>query len=191
MTDSPMQYLPRFFVKQRITMMVNRYEIREANPDGSEGRMLAVAQQKRMAMKEQVTFYGDDAKTRPLFGFKARRVMDLAAAYDVTTADGSVVGTFQKDFAASLLRSSFHLTAPGLDAYGQERNQLAAIARRLVDFPFAFHFDFTDKATGAVVLSSTRQFSLRDRYTVEVPDTRVDFRLAASVAVGLDALMQR
>ncbi len=172
-------------------MMVNRYEIVEANPDGSPGRMLAVAQQKRMAMKEQVTFYADDTKTLPLFGFKARRMMDVAAAYDVTAADGTVLGSFQKDFAASLLRSSFHLNAPGLDAYGQERNSLIAVARRLVDFPFSFHFDFTDKATGATVLTSERQFSLRDRYTVDVPDQRVDFRLAASVAVGLDALLQR
>jgi uncharacterized protein YxjI len=191
MTDSAFQYLPRFFVKQRLTMMVNRYEIVEANPDGTEGRMLAVAQQKRLTMKEQVTFYTDDAKTQALFGFKARRAMDVAAAYDVTAADGTVLGSFQKDFTASLLRSSFHLSAPGLDAYGQERNSLIAVARRLVDFPFSFHFDFTDKATGAPVLTSERQFSLRDRYTIDVTDQRVDFRLAASVAVGLDALMQR
>jgi hypothetical protein len=56
MTKPTFQYLPRFFVKQRITTMVNHYEIREANPDGSEGRMLAVAQQKRLANHEQVTF---------------------------------------------------------------------------------------------------------------------------------------
>ena len=33
--------------------------------------------------------------------------------------------------------------------------------------------------------------SLRDRYTVTVHDDRVDFRLAAAMAVGLDALMGR
>jgi hypothetical protein len=33
--------VPRFYVKQRITMMINRYEIRAANPDGSEGQLLA------------------------------------------------------------------------------------------------------------------------------------------------------
>jgi hypothetical protein len=32
---------------------------------------------------------------------------------------------------------------------------------------------------------------LRDRYTVTVPDPRLDFRLAASMAVGLDALLAR
>ena len=83
------------------------------------------------------------------------------------------IGYFQKDFGASLLRSSFHLVGPGIDAYGQERNQVVAILRRFVDFPFSFHFDFTDKSDGHLVMSSDRQFSLRDRYTVEVPDTRV------------------
>ena len=30
--------VPKFFIKQRITVMVNRYEVRAANPDGTEGR---------------------------------------------------------------------------------------------------------------------------------------------------------
>lgn len=172
-------------------MMVNRYEIREARPDGSEGGVFAIAQQKRLALKEQVTFFADGARSRPVFGFRARQAIDLASAYDVTDGEGRSLGWFQKDFTASLLRSSFHLVGPGLDAYGQERSQAVALIRRFVDVPLAFHFDFTDKATGAVVMSSERQWSLRDRYTVDVPDPRVDWRLAAAMAVGLDALLQR
>ena len=195
MTDSPQgaqpQYVDRFFIKQRITMMVNRYEIRGENPDGSEGAVIAVAQQKRMAFKEQVTFYSDESRTRAVFSFKARQAMDLAAVYDVFDGDGVSLGTFQKDFAASLLRSSFHLTGAGIDAYGQERNQMLAVIRRFVDLPFTFHFDFADKQTGAVVMTSERQFSLRDRYSVTVNDPRIDFRLAAAMAVGLDALLAR
>ena len=191
MTNTTLQYVPRFFVKQRLTMMVNRYEIVEANPDGSEGRIFAIAQQKRLAMKEQVTFFADEAKTMPLFGFRARQAIDLAAAYDVTAADGTIIGSFQKDFGQSLLRSSFHLRGAGLEAYGQERNQTFAIIRRFVNIPLPLHFDFLDRATGVPVMTSERQFSMRDKYTVSVPDQRVDFRLAAAMAVGLDALMQR
>ena len=40
-------------------------------------------------------------------------------------------------------------------------------------------------------MSSERQMSLRDRYHGHVPDERLDFRLAAAMAVGLDALMAR
>lgn len=191
MSDTAVQHLPRFFVLQRFTMMVNRYAIVEALPDGGQGRTLAVAQQKRMAFREQVTFYDDDARSRPVFGFRARQVVDLGAGYEVTAASGEAIGSFQKDFGASLLRSSFHLRAPGLEAYGQERNQVVAILRRFVDLPFSFHFDFDDRASGARVMSSERQFSLRDRYTIDVPDQRIDWRLAAAVAVGLDALLQR
>lgn len=184
-------YLPQFFVKQKLTMMVNRYEINEANPDGSVGRLMAVAQQKRMAFKEQVTFFRDDKRTEPVFSFQARQVMDMGAGYDVRDAAGAPLGMFRKDFGQSLLRSTFHLSAPDLEATGQERNQVVAILRRFIDFPFAFHFDFKDQTTGAVVMSSERQMSLRDRYTVSVPDPRLDFRLAASMAVGLDALLAR
>lgn len=185
------QYLPRFFIKQRITMMVNRYEIRMANPDGSEGPIIGIAQQKRMAFKEEVTFYGDEARTKPVFSFKARSVMDLNAGYDIRDANGTPIGYFQKDFKASLLRSSFHLSAPGVEAYGQERNQSVAIVRRFINVPMAFHFDFNDKNTNQIVMSSERRASLRDRYTVNVPDQRLDYRVAAAVAVALDALMQR
>ncbi|MCW2761954.1 MAG: hypothetical protein JWR85_2155 [Marmoricola sp.] len=184
-------HLPQFFVKQKLTMMVNRYEINEANPDGTVGRLMAVAQQKRMAFKEQVTFYRDDKRTEPVFSFQARQVMDMGAGYDVRDGSGSPLGMFRKDFGQSLLRSTFHLSGPGLEATGQERNQVVAVLRRFVDFPFAFHFDFKDQQTGTVVMSSERQMSLRDRYVVTVPDPRLDFRLAASMAVGLDALLAR
>ena len=56
--------VPAFFVKQRITVMVNRYEIRAANPDGSEGQLLALAEQRRMKIKEEVNFFSDESKTR-------------------------------------------------------------------------------------------------------------------------------
>ena len=44
---------------------------------------------------------------------------------------------------------------------------------------------------GNPLLSVERQGSVRDVYTVHVPDQRVDFRVAAAIAVALDALMQR
>ena len=188
---SEVVHLPMFFVKQRITMMVNRYEILAANPDGSMGRLLAMAQQKRFAFKEQVTFYADEGRTQPVFGFKARQVMDLNAGYDVTDEQGGQIGFFRKDFGASLLRSTFHIEGPGYRGTGQERNELVAILRRvgIADF-LPFHFDFV-ATDGALLLSSERQWSLRDKYTVTVPDPRVDFRVAAAMAVGLDALLGR
>ncbi len=194
----------RFTIRQKITMMVNRYEIRSVDANGAEGPVIAMAQQKRMAFKEQVTFYADEARTQPVFGFKARQRMDLAATYDVTDASGTPIGSFRKEFAKSLLRSTWQLTAAdGLQATGTERNQSVAIARRLWDVlpvigdlpsPFLFHFDFT-APDGSIVLSSVRRRSLRDRYDVELPASangwRLDWRVGAAMAVALDALQSR
>ena len=189
--------IERFAVKQRITMMVNRYEVRELGPQGEEGGLLALAQQKRMAFKEEVTFYADEGRSQPVFSFKARRRVDLGAAYDVRDGDGNDIGWFRKDFGKSLLRSTWHLGADGVEAVGQERSAGVAIARRAWEFlpidlpsPFVFHFDFVD-TNGELVLTSQRKRSLRDRYEVTVPGGRLDGRVAAAMAVALDALQSR
>ncbi len=192
--------VPAFFIRQRITLMVNRYEIRAANPDGSEGHLLAFAEQKRMKLKEEIVFFADESKSRPVFSFKARQRLDVHAEHDVYDEHGRVLGTFSKQFGASLLRSTWTLSVPGIKAVGKERRPVIAILRRIWDFipyigdvwvPFVFHFDFVDDATGQVILVSERQKAIRDRYTVTVPDPRLDFRVAASMAVALDALQSR
>jgi hypothetical protein len=192
--------VPLFFIRQRITVMVNRYEVLAANPDGTEGPLMALAEQKRMKLKEEVVFYADESKSRRVFSFKARQVLDVSAQHDVFDEYGAPLGMFSKEFGASLLRSTWKLSAPGVDAVGQERKLSIALLRRFWDLipyigdiwvPFVFHFDFLDQKTGAPVLTSERKMAIRDRYTVTVPDPRLDFRVAASMAVALDALQSR
>jgi uncharacterized protein YxjI len=193
-------HVERFLVRQKITVMVNRYQVLAAEPDGSPGELLAFAEQKRFKLKEEVVFHADEARSRPVFSFKARQRLDVRAEHDVLAADGTVLGSFRKDFGASLFRSTWHLSVPGLESVGRERRLSIAILRRVwtlipylgdIWVPFVFHFDFTDPATGAVVLSSERRRSIRDNYTVTVPDARLDFRVAAAMAVALDALQSR
>ncbi|QZY30902.1 hypothetical protein K6T13_12495 [Nocardioides coralli] len=184
-------HLPLFYVQQKFAMTTNRYTLLAAAPDGSPGHLMGVAQQKRMAFKEQVTFYTDESRSRAVFGFKARARIDLGSGYDVTDESGSQIGFFRKDFGASLLRSTFHLEGPGYTGTGQERSLAVALVRRVTDLPFLpIHFDYTD-ASGAPLMSVERQAAVRDKYTVRVPDPRVDFRVAAAVAVAMDALMSR
>ena len=179
-----LQSLDRFVVRQRITPMVNRYEIRAPGPDGGKGgEVLALAQQKRMALREQVTFFADEQRTVPVFGFKSRNVVD---------SSGQVIGVFRKDFGASLLRSTYYLEQPGHPvATGVERSQWMAVLRRFVVEWLPYHFDFTHP-DGTVAMSVDKKFAFgRDMYEVSVPDPGLDRRLAAAMAVALDALQAR
>ncbi|MFB9237019.1 hypothetical protein ACFFWC_15890 [Plantactinospora siamensis] len=187
-----LQGLPRLLIRQRVRMMVNQYEVHAVAPDGSEGGMLAFAQQKRLALKEQVTLYTDDTKQQPVLGFRARQVMDLGATYDVLDAAGNPIGLFRKDFKASLLRSTWQVEQPGLGvAVGQERSLPVALLRRFVDSLswLPYHFDFT--LNGQVAFSVIKKWGLRDRYVVDIPHPGLDRRLVIAMAIGLDALQSR
>jgi uncharacterized protein YxjI len=194
------QTLNRFLVRQRIRPVVNQYEVRAEAPDGSEGELVAFAQQKRMAFKEQVTLYADDTKTRPILGFKARKRLDLASAYDVTDAAGQPIGVFRKDFKRSLLASTWHLEQPGTGVTtGTERSKVVATLRRVWGFipfvdaiPFAwpYHFDFAAE-DGRLAFSVEKRFGIRDRYVVDIQDPALDRRLVIAQAVALDALQSR
>ncbi|HYN94131.1 MAG TPA: hypothetical protein VES42_09820 [Pilimelia sp.] len=192
MDTDRLQAQQRFIVRQRIRLMVNQYEVRAARPDGGEGDLLAFAQQKRLAFREQVTLYADDRKQRPVLGFKARQIMDLGATYDVTDAAGAPIGSFRKDFASSLLRSTWVLEQPGLGAAtGQERSLPIALVRRFVESLswLPYHFDFT--LDGRLLFTVERRWGLRDRYEATVADPRMDRRLVIAMAVALDALQAR
>ena len=183
-----LQSLNQFVVRQRIAMMVNRYEIRPSR----DGEVLALAQQKRMSLKEQVTFYADEQRTVPVFGFKSRNVMDVRGVTDVLDESGAPIGQFSKDFGASLLRSTWHIDQPGRGRVtGAERNMIIALLRRFTEVDFLpYHFDFTADG-GQPVMSVERAWAVRDTYTVTIHDPGLDRRLAAAMAVALDALQSR
>ncbi len=191
-TVETLQNQQQFLIRQRVRLMVNQYEVHAVTPDGKEGGVLAFAQQKRLAFKEQVTLYTDDTKHTPVLGFKARQVIDLGATYDVTDASGAPIGLFRKVFRESLLRSTWHVEQPGYgDLVGRESNLVVALLRRFVDelswLPYDFEFLLGDRPVFSVV----KKWGFRDRYLVTIHDPAVDRRLVVAMAVALDALQGR
>ncbi|MDN3272241.1 hypothetical protein [Streptomyces sp. MA15] len=200
MDEALMQRQERFHVKQKVALAVNKYEVTAAGPDGADGETVAFAQQKRMVLKERVAFYESQDEERLRFAFRARSVVDLGAGYDVTDADGQVVGTFEKKFRSSLLRSTWMLRQEGQEPLtGRERSTFVALVRRvwqvvpfvdMLPFAWPYHFDFTG-ADGRTVMSVTKKFSLVDRYVLDIASPDLDRRLAIAQAVALDALQSR
>jgi hypothetical protein len=71
-----------------------------------------------------------------------------------------------------------------------------AVLRRVVglatDFPWPFPIQFDFAAPdGSTALSVERQLRLRDAYQVPVADEGLDWRVAAALAVAVDAFMNR
>jgi uncharacterized protein YxjI len=199
MDNGWLQAQNRFHMHQKITFAINRYQVFADDGHGEPGQLVAFAEQKRMTFKEQVTLFADENKQSVLAAFKARKVVDLASAYDVTAADGSSIGVFGKKFGKSLLRSTWKLDQPGQTTITiSERSMPMALFRRIWDFlpligdlpfPFKYHFDFV-RDTGSVGYFE-KKTRFRDQYVIEVDDPKLDRRLLLAQAVALDALQSR
>jgi len=200
---------PRIIVEQKITAFVNKYKILAPTPQGTAGQLVALAQQKRLAFKEKVTFYSDEQKTMPAFTFRAEKVMDVHGRYFVEDMQGNVIGMFRKEFKKSLLVSSWVLMdGAGNELYRvRESNEVIAVFRRfagfipivgdLVDLAmnfFRYHFSFIDLATNQEIGQYKKTTLFRDHYSLSLTDEawgRLDWRAYAAMGVALDALQSR
>jgi uncharacterized protein YxjI len=176
-------------LRQRFTPLQNRYDL--IGFHGGTETLLGYAEQKRFSLKEKITFFADDAKTQVVFTLGARNILEIAATYDVQAADGSVLATLKKNFGSSLLRSTYDLvTADGRQLVCQERKLWRALLRRLTDaLPLPLQFDVLQN--GQVLATVDRVFKIRDVYRMSVEDESFDWRVAAAVAVAVDAFMNR
>ena len=192
----------RYLVDQLVRPIVNLYRVTPlAAGETPAGPPVAFVRQKKMAIKEDIRFYGDEDETRELFRIKARSVFDIGGArYDVFAGEQKLV-VLEHQFRASLLRSTWTVRDAG-DATvltARERSLPLAIARRAIDFvpygewiPIPYNFDFLigDRVAGGM----SRKFQLRDRYVLDVSgdhERTVDRRLAIALAIGLDTLQNR
>jgi uncharacterized protein YxjI len=201
----------RFVLKQRLTLVINRYEFFLAEDETSP---FCFVEQARFKFKEDIRFFSDRSKTHELIRLKARQRFDPAATYDVTTADGEKLGEIQKVFWRSLLRSTYRIT----DVSGNgpviacEKSVPMAVARRLIGFPLSFvpvvgqvldklvdwlplpyHFEFRrdDRVIG---LNRRRFGKLIDTYDIDLrgdPGRTLDRWMVIAVCVGMDALQAR
>jgi uncharacterized protein YxjI len=184
-----------YVIEQLIRPLVNLYRISSVIPGASEGQPVAFVHQKRMAIKEDIRFFEDENETRELFRIKARRAIDIGGRYDVTDPGGERIGVLERRFAKSIVRSTWRiLDAQEAElAVAQEKSVFIAILRRVQDLlPLPYHF--TILRGGREVGRVTRQFSFRDRYTLDLAgdeERAVDRRLAVALAVALDTLQDR
>ena len=200
---------PKLIIEQKITAFANKYVVYTVGTNGEKDQLIALAQQKRLAFKEKVTFYSDESKTAEVFSFRAEKVMDIHGRYFVEDTKGNKIGAFKKEFAKSLLNSTWNI----LDNDDQpmftirESNQTLAALRRFAGFIpivgefvdiamafFRYHFVFIDPKTGDIVGKYEKTTLFRDYYRLSMQDEKYDtqdWRVFAAMAVALDALQSR
>ena len=193
----------RFLVDQVVRPIANMYRVTPlAVGETPAGPPVAYVRQKKLAVKEDIRFYADEAETRELFRLKARSLLDFGGSrYDVIE-DETRIGVLSHRFKESLLRSTWHVAGPDEEevALARERSTTGAIARRVVDFvPYVGEFipipyNFEVLVGGQVVGALDRKFKVRDQYVLDLAgdrDRKIDRRLGIALAIGLDTLQNR
>lgn len=200
---------PKLIVEQKITAFTNKYAVYSTDASGEKSALVAFAQQKRLAFKEKVTFFADEAKTQPIFTLRAEKVMDVHGRYLIEDTAGNYIGSFKKEFKKSLLKSTWSV----LDQSGQPTLQIAenslslALFRRFGGFiPIVggvvdvivlflrYHFAITNPMTSQEVGQYKKTTLFRDHYALSMNEDaydQYDWRVLAAVAVALDALQSR
>ena len=191
-----------FFIDQLIRPLAKLYRISTLGAEGSSpGEPLAFVRQKKLAIKEDIRFFADETETEELFRLKARQVIEIRGRFDVLMPDGGRIGTLEKVFGASLLRSTWRI----LDANeaevanAREKSVPLALLRRVIDLvpygefvPILFQFEIL--MDGREAGEMRRPIGVRDRYILKLPgdpDRRIDRRVAVALAIALDALQSR
>ncbi|HSB37718.1 MAG TPA: hypothetical protein VLD13_01420 [Gaiellaceae bacterium] len=194
----------RLLIQQVFKPIANEYRISVPTPGSSdEGRPLLYVKQKKMKIKEDIRFRLSPDDDAHVFMIKSKSVFEFRGRHNVLDADGQVIGTLEKDFTRSLLRSHWHVRDPaGTELLeGHEASWVVALVRRFADIgvdwlslltwlPFNFVLRRGERQVGTYkrVLGK-----LRDRYVLELgPELAdVDRRLILALAIGLDALQDR
>jgi hypothetical protein len=194
----------RYLVDQLIRPIANLYRVTPlAAGETPAGPPIAYVRQKKLKIKEDIRFYGDESETQELFAIQARSWLDTGGSrYDVNDVHDGRIGVLEHIFGKSLFRSTWRVANAQEEevALARERSQAMAILRRAIDFvpdvggliPIPYNFEIL--AGERVIGGMDRKFQLRDRYVLDLsgdPEKVLDRRLAVALAIGLDTLQNR
>lgn len=139
-----------------------------------DGRLVCFSQAKAFKLKEDIAFFEDEAKTKPLFRVKARNVIDIAATYDMIANDGQVFGSLRRKGLMSAFAQDhwFILDAAG-NTVGEimEDSALLGVIRRFVDYaayflPQKYTVRFGDQPV-ATIQQRRNPFTVKYDYAID------------------------
>ena len=168
------------------------------------GQLLCYVKQKAFKLKEEVTVFGDEAQTRPLYKINADRVIDISAQYKIDDVTGRTLGVVKRRGMRSFWRAHYEIHRAGTPTLViQEENPWVKVADGfLTEIPvlgmfagYFFHpaYRVTRSDTGAVAARVVKQPAMFEgRYRMDAVGslTEEDERLAV-LSVLMMLLLER
>jgi hypothetical protein len=106
-------------------------------PDGS---LVAYVEHPILRLREELTIYGDRARTAPMLFVKVRRLLTLNHCYDVfEPAGGARIGSLRRRGVRSLVRDTWDVLDGAEQPIGRLEEQGRALLRRLLPILPARH----------------------------------------------------
>jgi uncharacterized protein YxjI len=200
---------PRIYLEQKLTLGINRYSIYDVDGEGNKTKLIAFAEQKRLARREKITFYTDETKSKSIFTLRAEKVLDINGRYFIEDEESKLLGTFKKEGVKSLTNSTWTILdakdKPIISVFEENKTlaflrrytQLIPIAGDIAAIPlmfFKFHFVLASLENDEQVGYFKKLSTVKDQYLLLTDDEnykKLDWRVYAALAVGLDALQSR
>lgn len=137
-------------------------------------QLICFAQAKAFKLREEITFYQDEAKTTPMFHTKARNIIDLAATYDMFDNNGQIFGSLKRKGIMSAFAQDQWII---MDAAGNQVGEVTedslalGIIRRHVDFVAYFLPQTYSVTFGGVEVAQIKQrknpFTVKYDYDID------------------------
>jgi hypothetical protein len=147
--------LDSYLCRRKVMALVGKISVMD-----STGAVVAFSRQKAFKLREEIRVFTDESETTPLLTIKARSIIDFAATYDVTAAEGVDVGSLRRKGFKSMFKDQWMVQGPGDSVDGsidEAGGTGLALARRFV--PFVAWFltqDYTMTANGSEVATFQR-----------------------------------
>ncbi|TGL51179.1 hypothetical protein EHQ55_06400 [Leptospira meyeri] len=150
--------------------------------DENKNNLLFFVKQKAFKLKEDITVYADETKSKELLKIKARSVIDFSATYDVVdVTSNEAIGSLRRKGFKSILKDSWEILDTKDQVIGSidEDSMFKAILRRFLTNLIPQSFFITTNKNQVGILKQT--------FNPFVPQFNIDF--SSDVANALDRRM--
>lgn len=158
----------------------------------TNGELVLLAVQKGFKLKEEIDIYTDQGKTNCVLQIRARQIIDIQAAYDVTDAKtGQRIAVLKRKGWKSIVRDEWEICGPNEEPYGVmlEDSMVLALVRRFLTNLVPQNYDLNVGGTRVVDLK--QNFNPFSYHLNIIMEGQIDPRIAVSAAVMLAAIEGR